>query len=47
MIKRILSVAATVALILLLGACLGEWRDGSVSLASDVEPAISFGGRDE
>lgn len=42
MIKRILSIIATVALVLVLGACLDFWRERGVSLVAPGEPAIVF-----
>ena len=47
MIKRIFSTAATVALVLILGARLGDWRELGVSLTSHTAPAIFFGRTDK
>ena len=47
MIKRIFSTVATVAIVLILGARLGVWRELGVSLASQTAPAIFFGRTDK
>lgn len=42
MIKRIFSVVALLAMVLMLGAGLDSWRDDGVSLVADRLPAIIF-----
>ena len=44
MLKRVISTAATVALVLILGAKLGALRDEGVSLAAPTPAAIVAGG---
>ena len=47
MIKRILSILATVALVLVLGARLGHWRELGVSLVGAEKSGIFFGEQGE
>ena len=42
MIKRIFSVVALLAMVLVLGAGLEGWRSKEVSLVSELLPAIVF-----
>ena len=43
MIKKMLSLVCTIALVLALGASLDDWQSEGVSLASPREAAIAFG----